>query len=141
MTRVLVCGGRDYGCIRNGCPPEAMLYESRRAAAQARLLFDTLDMVKVDRGISVVIHGAATGADALARLWAERQLLADDPYPANWYPNGRKGGLDKSAGPRRNAKMIAEGKPDLVIAFPGGSGTDDCCRRAEAAGIPVIRVE
>jgi hypothetical protein len=36
--------------------------------------------------------------------------------------------------------MIDEGKPELVIAFPGGSGTADMVRRARAANIPVIEV-
>jgi len=36
--------------------------------------------------------------------------------------------------------MIDEGKPDLVLAFPGGRGTDDMVRRAEKAGIEVRRV-
>ena len=36
--------------------------------------------------------------------------------------------------------MIDRGKPDLVIAFPGGRGTEDMVTRAERAGIPVRRV-
>jgi ABC-type Fe3+-hydroxamate transport system substrate-binding protein len=37
--------------------------------------------------------------------------------------------------------MIEEGKPDLVVAFPGGRGTADMVAKAEAAGIPVQRVK
>jgi hypothetical protein len=33
--------------------------------------------------------------------------------------------------------MIVEGKPDLVIAFPGGEGTADLISRAKAADVPV----
>jgi predicted Rossmann-fold nucleotide-binding protein len=40
----------------------------------------------------------------------------------------------------RNQQMIDDGKPDVVIAFPGGSGTADMIRRAEAAGVKVIRM-
>jgi hypothetical protein len=47
---------------------------------------------------------------------------------------------DARAGIRRNAKMLDE-KPDLVIAFAGGKGTADLVRRAEAARIPVRRIE
>jgi hypothetical protein len=36
--------------------------------------------------------------------------------------------------------MIDEGKPDLVISFPGGNGTDDMFSRAEDAKIDRIRV-
>ena len=37
----------------------------------------------------------------------------------------------------RNARMLVESKPDLVIAFPGGEGTADLVSRAKAAGVPV----
>ena len=32
--------------------------------------------------------------------------------------------------------MLDEGKPDLVIAFPGGRGTFDMVSRAIEAGLP-----
>jgi len=35
--------------------------------------------------------------------------------------------------------MLDKGQPDLVLAFPGGNGTADMIRRAEAANIPVKR--
>lgn len=56
-------------------------------------------------------------------------------FPANWKKFG------KAAGPLRNVKMIEEGKPDVVIAFPGGHGTANMVALAEASGIPVIRAE
>lgn len=31
--------------------------------------------------------------------------------------------------------MLDEGKPDLVIAFPGGRGTADMVNRAKVSGI------
>jgi hypothetical protein len=37
-------------------------------------------------------------------------------------------------------QMLDEGKPDLVIAFPGGGGTADMMRRARAAGVEVLEV-
>lgn len=36
--------------------------------------------------------------------------------------------------------MLKEGKPDLVIAFPGGNGTKDMVTKARKAGIEVIEV-
>jgi UDP-N-acetylmuramoylalanine-D-glutamate ligase len=36
--------------------------------------------------------------------------------------------------------MLAEGKPDLVVAAPGGRGTADMVRRARDAGIEVVEV-
>jgi hypothetical protein len=82
----------------------------------------------------VVIHGGAQGADSIAGRAAERSGLTVEVYRADWQKHGR------AAGPIRNARMLAEGKPDRVIAFrmPGESrGTDDMIRQAKAAGIPV----
>jgi hypothetical protein len=45
-------------------------------------------------------------------------------FPANWKVYGR------AAGPIRNMKMLLEGKPDLVVAFPGGIGTADMVKKA-----------
>jgi predicted Rossmann-fold nucleotide-binding protein len=45
-----------------------------------------------------------------------------------------------AAGPIRNQQMIDEGKPDLVIAFPGGAGTHDMMARATKANLQQIWV-
>lgn len=37
--------------------------------------------------------------------------------------------------------MIDEGKPDLVVALPGGRGTADMVRRAKKHGIEVVEVK
>jgi hypothetical protein len=58
-----------------------------------------------------------------------------DVYVAQWKKHGR------AAGPIRNQRMLDEGKPDLVVAFPGGRGTADMIRRAERAGVPVQQVQ
>ncbi|WP_245576775.1 SLOG family protein [Kaistia adipata] len=81
--------------------------------------------------VSEVISGMATGADTLAAEWAERFGFPLRKFPADWKAHGR------AAGPIRNQRMIDEGRPDLVIAFPGGRGTADMVRRAKAAGIEV----
>lgn len=36
--------------------------------------------------------------------------------------------------------MLSEGKPSLVVAFPGGEGTADMVRKARAAGVEVVEV-
>ena len=50
-------------------------------------------------------------------------------------------GMAKSAGHIRNQVMLDKGKPDVVVAFPGGRGTADMVRRAEGAGIEVRRIK
>ncbi|KQP61039.1 DUF2493 domain-containing protein [Methylobacterium sp. Leaf108] len=112
--RVLVCGGRDY-----------------RDKAH---VFATLDRLAAEPGIDWVIQGGATGADQMAREWCHIRRIGYLNFPADWKQHGR------AAGPLRNATMIAEGRPDLVLAFPGGRGTADMTRKAEAAGINVVRV-
>ncbi len=82
----------------------------------------------------LIIHGGAAGADEMAQCWADWCDIPVQYHVANWSEYG------KAAGPIRNQAMIDEGKPDLVIAFPGGKGTADMVRRAKKAGIPVEEI-
>jgi YspA, cpYpsA-related SLOG family len=116
IRRVLVCGGRDYNDRDH--------------------VWNTLTALDHMLGpFSVIIHGAARGADSLAKEWALATGRKEESYKADW------GRLGPAAGPIRNQKMINEGRPDLVIGFSGGRGTADMCRRARAAGIKVIEIE
>jgi hypothetical protein len=82
---------------------------------------------------ATIVHGhCKSGADAIADAIAHELRLKVERHPADWNKYG------KSAGPIRNTEMVNT-KPDLCIAFrmPGVSnGTDDCVRKAKAAGIP-----
>jgi hypothetical protein len=113
--RVLVCGGRDY--------------RDRDA------LFLTMDAVVmrlcVD-GLPDLCHGGADGADRLAGEWAKSRGVRCTVFPADWKTYGR------AAGPIRNAEMLATFKPDLAVAFPGGTGTADMVRKANRAGVRVV---
>ncbi len=118
-VRILVCGGRNY--------------------SDRERVWQVLSPLAIDGHSGqmlpvTLIHGAGAGADKLAAEVAKELGWAIEPYKANW------GGFGPSAGPIRNRAMIDKGKPDLVIAFPGGSGTEDMVARAEKAGIPVRRV-
>lgn len=112
--RVLVCGGRDYDDVTH--------------------LHDVLNAVHAAYPIGVLISGMATGADADAAEWAKDLAIALEPYPADWYAHG------SAAGPIRNQRMLDEGQPDLVIAFPGGKGTADMCARAKRYGVKVVKM-
>jgi len=112
--RVLVCGGRNF-------------HDFKLMAAE-------LDRIHRSDGIALVISGAARGADTLAESWAALFGVGLVRFPADWARHG------KAAGPIRNQQMLDEGKPDLVVAFPGGAGTADMVRRAKAAGVPVNEV-
>jgi hypothetical protein len=121
MMRVLVCGGRDYADRAN--------------------VFSTLDRIAcvcdempLPDADFVLIHGDAKGADAIADDWGVCNWVQIEKLPADWDTHG------KGAGPIRNQRMIDEGKPEVVVAFPGGRGTADMVRRAKAAGVRVIEV-
>jgi predicted Rossmann-fold nucleotide-binding protein len=115
MTRVLVCGGRDY--------------------ADYNKLYDAIFAWDATHSIALVINGGASGADEIARKWAESTGKRCVSYPAKWEEHGR------AAGPIRNQLMLDKEKPDVVIAAPGGRGTADMVKRARAAGVKVIEVE
>ncbi|MEM1372475.1 MAG: DUF2493 domain-containing protein [Pseudomonadota bacterium] len=110
MVRVLACGGRDY-------TDTATVYRTLR-----------------ELRATVVIHGAARGADSFASRWAEQNGIEQESYPANWQRDG------KAAGHIRNAEMLAKGKPDIVVAFSGGRGTADMVAKARKAGVQVALV-
>lgn len=129
MTRVLVCGGRDYG---TRVTEEGYTVIN---TAEVENLNTTLDSLKTEFTDLVIIQGEARGADTLAKDWALRNKVMTLSFPANWKQYG------KSAGYRRNTQMLEEGKPDIVIAFPGGRGTKMMCEIAETAGITVRRVD
>lgn len=112
--RLLVCGGRDY--------------------RDRERVWAALDKLLAKRPIEVVIHGGATGADSLAGEWAEARGIQCRVFAVSreeWRE------LGKIAGPLRNAKMLREGQPDGVVAFPGDRGTADMVRQAETWGLAV----
>jgi hypothetical protein len=84
---------------------------------------------------SVVIHGAARGADRLAGEVAAALGLTVIACPADWKKFGRAAGLV------RNRSMLAEHKPDLVLAFhpalDKARGTRHMVELACKAGVPV----
>ncbi len=129
MTRVLVCGGRDYG---TRVTEEGYTVINTDEVSYLNTILDSLKTEFTDL---VIIQGEARGADTLAKDWALRNKVMTLSFPANWKQYG------KSAGYRRNTQMLEEGKPDMVIAFPGGRGTKMMCEIAETAGITVRRVD
>lgn len=127
--KVAITGGRDY-------------YHGALVAFIYRLLLAHGDQVRVG--------DCPTGVDRAVR---DSEVAYGHPdhgrlivFRANWKDFGA------AAGPIRNACMIdgtlagtdyVEARLDqidLLIAFPGGKGTEDCKRQARELGIPVLEV-
>lgn len=92
-------------------------------------MFSVLDKLHARRPVDVLIQGGAPGADKLAKDWAERQFLYCMTIHAEWKE------LRGLAGPVRNTRMLDVGRPDVVVAFPGGSGTNDLTTKSVLRGI------
>ncbi|MGC2688682.1 MAG: SLOG family protein [Pseudolabrys sp.] len=98
-----------------------------RNYTDAEAIYAALDLLRPE----VVISGCQTGADTIALNWASERRVETAKYPY-------RVDFGRSGGPKRNQQMLEEGKPDLVLAFPGGRGTADMVRRAKEAGIRVV---
>lgn len=111
--RMLVCGGRDFS----------------DADWLGKILSSYRDV------ITEIIHGAAKGADTMAGAWARAHDIPVKEFPADWERYG------KGAGPIRNMQMLHEGKPQLLLAFPGGSGTAHMVRIARREGVKILELK
>jgi hypothetical protein len=115
LVRILVTGGRDF--------------------TDYDLVIDRMDFVcsKFPGATIEIVHGGARGADHLVGAYSKMRGYKTTTFMAEWDIYG------KAAGPVRNTQMIAT-KPTLVVAFPGGRGTADMCRKAADACIPIFYV-
>ena len=112
--RVLVCGGRDY--------------------SDADKMTRILDDLHAATPFSLLVYGMARGADDLAKMWATARGIERLGFPADWEKYGR------AAGTIRNKEMLDKGKPDLVVAFPGGRGTSNMISQSLKAQVRVVTV-
>lgn len=114
--KILVCGSRHFD--------------------DWQLFIDTMDNLSEEFDFDnkqpiTIIEGGAKGADFCARLYAKYCGWELEEYPADWKIHGKR------AGPIRNAQMLAEAKPDLVVGFiaENSRGTADMLRQAEKAEV------
>ena len=125
--KLLVCGGRNY--------------------QDYATLSKVLNGLHKEYGFTTVIHGAAKGADSLADRWAKQHDIPVQAFPAQWRtheencsPNCRSNSYCRRAGFRRNEQMLLEGKPEMVVGFPGGAGTAGMLKLSRDAGVTTKRV-
>ena len=112
--KVLVCGGRDY--------------------QDRDHVFLQMDRLHVLYHFTEVIHGGASGADNLADEWAVSRGIHQSVFKADWKEYGN------AAGPIRNQEMLMMGHPDMVVAFPGGKGTQNMKLQAMGMRVPIYDV-
>jgi hypothetical protein len=126
--RVAVTGGRNF--------------------SDKRLVGRSLTMLNMHRPISWLIHGNASGADTLAASWAATRGIGLWPFEPDWDDIGAPGAVVKRrsdgklynalAGFWRNERMLIVARPDVLLSFPGGKGTEHCTNEARKLGIRVI---
>jgi len=115
--RVLVCGGRAY--------------------TDRDALYAELDRLHAEYVFTTIIAGGAGGVDALTLEWAQANGIATQAFRAEWGTFSRTG----RAGPPRIARILAESRPDIVVAFPGGRDTANMVKQAKVAGVWVVTVD
>lgn len=108
---VLVCGGSKY-----------------KAKAT---LFQKLDEIHETTPISLIINGGAKGADFFSSQWANNHNIPLQVFKANWKELGQQAVFTL------NHDMLNDGKPDMVLAFPGGDVTHHMVELAKDCGVKV----
>lgn len=109
--RILVCGG-------------CLFKDLRYLAAK-------LDELHDGKNVKLVIEGDASGADAMAGMWANARGVPLAVMTPQWdYYKG-------DAWWRRNESMLLL-NPTRIIAFPGGGGTAHMLMSARKRGIPIL---
>lgn len=111
MREVIVTGGRDY-----------------RNLGKVKEVLDLFD-------ISHLIQGGASGADLIAAGYSTLYpKITSITIQADWTKHG------KAAGPIRNREMLMKYPNAIVVAFPGGKGTENCIKQALELGHLVLQV-
>lgn len=105
-----------------------------RGLRDADLINRTLGGIHRDRAIRMLVSGGCRGADALCEEWAIENDVPLTVFHPDWSTSGM------AAGPVRNQRMLDEGEPDLLVAFPGGRGTSDMATRARNRNIQVMNL-
>jgi hypothetical protein len=115
---VVVTGGRDFAD-----------YEHVKSV---------LDALHGHGWIDVIRNGGMTGADALSSRWAYERKVNTECFGAKW------GTWNTGGGPLRNAYMLEHDdlgnlkRADLVVAFPGGFGTESCVSEARLRNMAIL---
>lgn len=102
-------------------------------------VFYWLDLLHSIVGIAYLAEGGARGFDSLAKQWREDRKIDGKTFKAEWDKYKRPYGKNP-AGMIRNAKMLDEVRPEMVVLFPGGPGTKGMGDLARERKLNVIRI-
>ena len=127
-TRILVTGSRDFS-------------DHQLAQNALRAIMDLANLAYND---TVLVHGAARGADTLLSEAAQSVKIRTEAHPADWNQHGKRAGF------LRNHHMVGLGA-DYMLAFPlhtredsaagkGSKGTWMAVELAGKASVPVFVV-
>ncbi len=113
LTRLIVCGGKDF--------------------RDYEFLSEKLDDLISRYEYVELVSGHAKGADTLAEIYANNNMIPIKVFPASWELYG------KAAGPIRNREMLTyarEAYPAVAAFWDGKSrGTGNMLKQAKAAGV------
>lgn len=117
--RLIIAGGRDYLLTQGD--------------------YAKLDTIHREHRVIQVVSGRAPGADTCGELWAKRNHIPVQPFPAKWRKPGPTDGaevVDYEAGKARNTEMA--NYATALAAFPGGTGTADMLKKAHARDLKIF---
>jgi YspA, cpYpsA-related SLOG family len=112
--RLIICGGRHF--------------------RDMALVERELTRINAARPIDVLVHGGSAGIGMPVEAWGQEHDVHIVRYPPCRTPG-------RNSDARRDMFMLSDGRPDAMLAFPGGRRTKALVQMAEAQGIPVISVE
>lgn len=112
-TKIIVAGGRDFD-------------DYGRMVKVLRIF--TKDI----KDLQLVSGDCPTGADALAKAYAEECQIDHAEFEADWK------GLGDAAGPIRNSKMAQYGHALIAFWDMESKGTDSMIKQARKVGIPIM---
>ncbi|MFN3937490.1 MAG: DUF2493 domain-containing protein [Gemmobacter sp.] len=109
-----------------------LLVAGGRHLDDVALIHNALERVHARNPLTVLIHGGHAFLGVAAEDWAREHDVHVLRYPANWRLHGKR------AEGIRNAFMLADSRPDMCLALPGGENTRLLAMAAMARGLAVL---
>lgn len=87
---------------------------------------------------SGVVSGGAPGVDTAAEDAARARGLSVIVHPADWFPQGPDGPMDRAAGVKRNGLIVRDATRMASFWYGKSKGTKDSMDKADRAGVPLF---